>query len=124
NFVPILAAEIPSFDNGGLAKDGTSVTWKLKQDVVWHDGKPFTADDVIFTWEYAADSATGATTAGSYTNITRIDKLDDHTVKVVFQEPTAFWYDAFFGARCEFYHLMRLDKQTCDWHNKNAIPYT
>ena len=64
---PILAADIPSLDNGGLAKDGTSVTWKLKKDVVWHDGKPFTADDVIFTWEFAADSATGATTTGSYT---------------------------------------------------------
>ncbi len=99
NFVPILAAEIPSLENGGVARDGTSVTWKLKQGVVWHDGKPFTADDVIFTWEFAADSATGATTAGSYTSIAHIDKLDDHTIKVVFQEPTAFWYDAFFGGR-------------------------
>ena len=99
NFVPILAAEIPSLDNGGLAKDGTSVTWKLKRDVVWHDGKPFTADDVIFTWEYAADSATGATTSGSYTGIDHIDKIDTHTVKVVFKEPTAFWYDAFLGHR-------------------------
>jgi peptide/nickel transport system substrate-binding protein len=99
NFVPILAADIPSAENGGLAKDGTSVTWRLKQGVVWHDGKPFTADDVIFTWEYAADSATGATTTGSYANIEHIDKLDAHTVKVVFKEPTAFWYDAFFGTR-------------------------
>lgn len=97
NFVPILAAEIPSFDNGGLAKDGTSVTWRLKKGVTWHDGKPFTADDVIFTWEFAADPATGATTTGSYENIERIDKLDDHTVKVVFKVPTAYWYRAFFG---------------------------
>ena len=99
NFVPILAADIPSLDNGGLAKDGRSVTWKLKKDVVWHDGKPFTADDVIFTWEFAADAATGATTTGSYSDIDHIDKLDEHTVKVVFKEPTAFWYDAFFGHR-------------------------
>ena len=49
NFVPILAADIPSLDNGELAQDGRSVTWKLKKDVAWHDGKPFTADDVIFT---------------------------------------------------------------------------
>jgi peptide/nickel transport system substrate-binding protein len=99
NLVPILAADIPSLDNGGLAKDGTSVTWKLKQGVVWHDGQPFTADDVVFTWEFVADSATGATTTGSYTNIDHIDKLDAHTVKVVFKEPTALWYDAFFGGR-------------------------
>jgi peptide/nickel transport system substrate-binding protein len=99
NFVPILAVDIPSLENGGLAQDGKSVTWKLKKDVVWHDGKPFTADDVVFTWEFAADSATGATTLGSYTDIDHIDRLDTHSVKVVFKEPTAFWYDAFFGHR-------------------------
>ena len=99
NFVPILATDIPSLDNGGLAQDGKSVIWRLKKDVVWHDGKPFTADDVIFTWEFAADPATGATTTGSYTDIDHIDKLDEHTVKVVFKEPTPFWYDAFFGHR-------------------------
>jgi peptide/nickel transport system substrate-binding protein len=65
--------------------------------VVWHDGKPFTADDVIFTWEYAADPATGAVTSGSYQNIKQIDKLDEHAIKVTFAEPTPFWYDAFCG---------------------------
>lgn len=98
-FVPILAAEIPSLDNGGLARDGLAVTWRLKKDVVWHDGTPFTADDVIFTWEYAADPATAAVSAGSYQKIRRIDKIDAHTVTVVFHEPTPFWYDAFFGGR-------------------------
>ena len=53
NLVPFLAAEIPSKDNGGLAEDGLSVIWKLKQGVKWHDGTPFTADDVVFNWEYA-----------------------------------------------------------------------
>jgi peptide/nickel transport system substrate-binding protein len=99
NFVPILAAEIPSRENGGLSADGQSVTWRLKQGVRWHDGKPFTADDVVFTWEYAADEATGATTHGTYKNIERVEKIDTHTVKVVFPEPTPYWYDAFFGFR-------------------------
>src|SRR5207302_1826329 len=45
NLVPFLAAEIPSLQNGGVAKDGRSVTWRLKKNVLWHDGKPFTADD-------------------------------------------------------------------------------
>jgi peptide/nickel transport system substrate-binding protein len=98
-FIPILATEIPSYENGGLTREGTAVTWHLKPDVVWHDGTPFSADDVIFTWEYAADPATAAVTMGSYQNIRRIDKLDDHTVKVTFKQPTPFWYDAFFGGR-------------------------
>src|SRR6516164_5730484 len=65
NLAPVLAAEIPDIENGGVAADGMSVTWKLKKDVQWHDGRPFTADDVVFNWEYAADPATAATTIGS-----------------------------------------------------------
>ena len=96
NLIPQLAAEIPTKENGGLAADGKSVTWKLKKDVKWHDGKPLTADDVVFTWEYAADPATAAYTTGSYKDI-KVEKVDDHTVKVIFKEPTPFWADAFVG---------------------------
>jgi len=98
NLVPILATEIPTFENGGLAKDGLSVTWKLKRGVQWHDGRPFTADDVVFTWEFAADPATAATTAGQYKEIARIEKLDSHTVKVVFKKPAPFWPIVFCGS--------------------------
>src|SRR3984957_20251822 len=69
DLIPILAAEIPSVANGGVAKDGKSVTWKLKQGVSWHDGQPFTADDCVFNWRYAGDPATAATTAGSFQDI-------------------------------------------------------
>ncbi len=57
DLVPILAAEVPSDENGGAGADGKSVIWKLKRGVQWHDGKPFTADDVVFNWEFAADPA-------------------------------------------------------------------
>jgi len=96
NLTPILAAEVPTRANGGLAADGLSVTWKLKPNVKWHDGKPFTADVVVFNWEYAKDPATAAVTSGSYNNIT-VEKVDNLTVKVVFKQPTPFWADAFVG---------------------------
>ncbi|MCW5737833.1 MAG: peptide ABC transporter substrate-binding protein [Enhydrobacter sp.] len=98
NLKPKLAAEIPSRENGGLAADGKSVTWKLKQGVTWHDGKPFTADDVVFNWEYAKDPATAAYTIASYKDVT-VEKVDQYTVTVKFQKPTPFWADAFIGAR-------------------------
>jgi peptide/nickel transport system substrate-binding protein len=98
NLVPMLAAEIPSVQNGGLARDGMSVTWKLKKNVRWHDGKPFTADDVVFNWEYAADPATSAVSIGSYKDV-KVEKLDSHAVKVTFQKPTPYWADAFVGTR-------------------------
>jgi peptide/nickel transport system substrate-binding protein len=99
NLVPILAAQIPSVENGGLAKDGTWVVWNLKRGVTWHDGRPFTADDVVFNWEYAADPATAAVTVGTYRDLERVEKVDDHTVKIVFKQPTPFWHDAFVGNR-------------------------
>jgi len=98
NLVPELAAEIPSTQNGGIAADGLSVTWKLKKDVVWHDGKPFTADDCVFNWEFARDPGTAATTSGTYKDI-KVEKVDSHTIKVVFPKPTPFWADAFVGSR-------------------------
>ncbi|MCP3371953.1 peptide ABC transporter substrate-binding protein [Bradyrhizobium cajani] len=97
NLIPCLAAEVPTKANGGLAADGMSVTWKLKQGVKWHDGKPFTADDVVFTWQYAADLATAAYTTGSYKDL-KVEKIDDHTVKLLFKSPTPFWADPFVGS--------------------------
>src|SRR6266576_5968599 len=97
NLQPVLAASIPGREDGTLAADGKSVTWKLKQGVTWHDGKPFTADDVVFNWQYAADPATAATTSAVYKDV-KVEKVDSHTVKVLFDKPTPFWALAFVGA--------------------------
>jgi len=99
NLVPILAAEVPSVQRQTLAKDGTWVIWRLKRGVTWHDGKPFTADDVVFNWEFATDTATAAVTSGSYTGVERAEKLDPYSVKLVFSTPQPFWFDAFCGSR-------------------------
>ena len=96
NLRPLLAAQIPGREDGSLAADGKSVIWKLKKGVTWHDGKPFTADDVVFTWAFAKDPATAATTSGSYKDVT-VEKVDDYSVKVIFDKPTPFWADAFVG---------------------------
>jgi peptide/nickel transport system substrate-binding protein len=96
NLVPVLAAEIPDKDDG-LSEDGLSVVWKLKRNVKWHDGTPFTADDVVFTWEYARTPETSAVTIASYKDI-KVEKIDDFTIRVIFAKPTPFWADAFVGA--------------------------
>ncbi|MFO1217778.1 MAG: peptide ABC transporter substrate-binding protein [Burkholderiaceae bacterium] len=94
---PVLAAEIPSLANGGVAKDGLSVTWKLKRGVSWHDGEPFTADDVVFSWELLRNPASAAFTIGTFTPIKEARKIDSHTVRLIFEKPTPAWYDAFVG---------------------------
>ncbi|GAB4503689.1 MAG: peptide ABC transporter substrate-binding protein [Anaerolineales bacterium] len=85
NVFPELAAELPTQANGGVALDeeaGTmSVTWKMRTDVQWQDGKPVTADDVVFTYEAIANPETGAWIPG-LDYIESVEKVDDYTVKV------------------------------------------
>ena len=87
---PVLAERIPSRADGSVAADGRSVVWHLKRGVRWHDGTPFTADDLLFNAEYARDPATSATTRGLYEGLSMV-KLDSHTVRVQFDKPTPFW---------------------------------
>ena len=96
NLYPVLAAEIPTRQNGGLSADGRSVTWKLKRGVTWHDGQPFTADDVIFNWEFIKDPATSASLISTYRDI-QVVKVDSHTVRVTFPKATPFWAEPFVG---------------------------
>ncbi len=97
NLVPVLAAETPTVANGGILEGGKVVRWRLKKGVTWHDGKPFTADDCVFTWEYARDPATAAVTIGVYRDTT-VTKVDSHTILVSFKKPTPFWATAFVAA--------------------------
>ena len=97
NLRPVLAASIPGREDGTLAADGKSVIWKLKQGATWHDGKPVTADDLVFTWQYARDPATAAVTSGSYKDV-MVEKIDDLSVAVKFPQPTPFWADTFVGS--------------------------
>jgi len=98
NMKPVLAESIPGLEDGTLAKDGKSVTWKLKKNVKWHDGKPFTADDVVFNWEYSKDPATAAVTVANYKDVV-VKKVDDYTVRIEFDKPTPFWANAFVGTQ-------------------------
>ena len=98
NLIPVLAAEVPTPENGGVSKDGKVITWKLKRDVLWHDGKPFTSADVVFNWEYASDPATAATTIGSYKDV-KVSAIDTYTVRVEYAKASPFWADPFVSVR-------------------------
>jgi len=87
NIYPVLATELPTQDNGDLVVDeqaGTmDVTWKMRKDVVWADGKPVTADDVLFTYEAVKDPTNGFAIPG-LDLVTGVDKIDDYTFRVHF----------------------------------------
>ena len=94
--VPALAAEVPTQSNGGIPADLLSVTYNLLEGVVWSDGSPFTADDVVFTWEYCADEATGC--SGFVPDaVVDVVAVDDLTVTVNFNSPQPFPFIMFAG---------------------------
>ncbi|MCC6703791.1 MAG: peptide ABC transporter substrate-binding protein, partial [Thermomicrobiales bacterium] len=92
-----LAAEVPTLENGGIAEDFSSVTYKLKEGVVWNDGEPFTAKDVKFTFEWVANPTNAAITFQNYANVDSVEVIDDLTAKVNFKTPTLAWYVPFVG---------------------------
>ena len=93
--VPVLAAEIPSSDNGGIAADGRSTTWKLKQrrdaGTTASRSPPTMSSS---TGDFATDPATAAFTVGVYEDVKAIEKIDTHTVRIVFDKPTPVWTTA------------------------------
>lgn len=94
----VLAATVPSMENGGLNADGKTVTYALKPGVLWADGEPSTADDVVFTFQFVSDPRTAATIAGSFAELDTVEAIDPLTVRLTFKRPTGGWYVSFAGA--------------------------
>jgi len=92
NFVPFLAESIPGKENGQLAADLKTVTWKLKQGLKWSDGQPVTAADVVFTWEYIVDPKTASVNVSLFENVDKVERVDDLTVKYTFADIKPDWY--------------------------------
>ncbi len=99
NLVPVLAAEIPTLDNGGVSEDLTSITWNLKEGVLWSDGSPFTANDVVFTWEYCTHPEGGCASIQFFENVETVEAVDDLTVQVTFDGPKPVPYGPFVTAQ-------------------------
>ena len=97
SLVANLITELPSVDNGLLAKDLTSVTYKLTPDVTWSDGEPFTAEDVKYTWQWVMDKANGSIHFNVYEAIKDIQVVDPLTAKVTFNTPNPYWPETFAG---------------------------
>ncbi|MXZ89376.1 MAG: peptide ABC transporter substrate-binding protein [Dehalococcoidia bacterium] len=93
--VPALAEEIPTLENGGVSADRLTITWKLRDGLKWSDGSDMTADDVVFTWRYCVDEATGCTAEDVFAGIASVEAVDERTVRITFEEPRPYPYDAF-----------------------------
>lgn len=101
DIVSLLFGGLTRFDEAGqirpdlathwtVSPDGKTYTFHLRQDALWHDGAPFTADDVVFTANLAAlpDLPAKTLLARPWENV-QVAKLDDRTVQITLPEPYA-----------------------------------
>jgi len=115
--VPNLVSEVPSVENGGVSEDLKEVTLKLLPDVLWSDGEPFTADDVVFTIEWVKNPENNSTNQNSFEPIDTAEAVDELTVKVTFKDPNPIWFDPFTGTSTGFVypkHVLEAGKEAHD----------
>ena len=94
-----LAAEVPTVENGGVAADLTSITWKIRPGILWSDGTPFTSADVVFTHEYCTHPEGGCAQLSKFDGVESVEAIDDLTVKITFKAPTPVPYGPFTGGQ-------------------------
>lgn len=121
-FVPELATEVPTTHNGGISKDGRSITYHLRKGVRWDDGVAFTAADVIYSWQQAMNKDNNVASRQGYDLITGIAKPDDYTIVVHLSRPYAPFIASFFSLGPTVINI--LPKHALrQYPNINRVPY-
>lgn len=97
NEVPDLAAEVPTLQNGGISKDGLTITYHLRHNVKWQDGAPFTSADVKFSWQAVMNPNNNVVERRGYDQVRSVDTPDPYTVVFHLKSPFAPFVDTVFG---------------------------
>jgi peptide/nickel transport system substrate-binding protein len=95
--VPMLAAQVPTRENGGISADGLTITYHLRANAKWTDGKPVTSEDVRFSWQAIMNPANNAVSHNGYDLITRIGTPNPRTAVVHLKKPFAPFVNTFFA---------------------------
>jgi peptide/nickel transport system substrate-binding protein len=96
NPVPELVTVIPTQKNGGISRDGKTITWHLRHGVKWSDGVPFDARDVTYTWRVAQDRSNNIAVRDVWDRVSSITAPDKYTVVFRLKEPYATFVVDYF----------------------------
>jgi peptide/nickel transport system substrate-binding protein len=92
-YIPMLASEVPTMQNGGISADGLTFTFKLRKDVKWQDGTPFTSKDVKFTYDMLVNPDVPARGRVGWDQIDKVTMADDWTIAFHFSRIDAPFLD-------------------------------
>lgn len=95
---PELATDVPTQKNGGISKDGLTITWHLRKGVKWSDGYAFDADDVVFSTNAVNNPRNNEVGRDGWDLITKIDEPDKFTVVYHLKKPYSAYLPTFFGS--------------------------
>ena len=95
NLIPDVALAVPTLANGGINADGTTITYHLRHGVVFSDGVPLTAADVVYTWRQIMNSKNNVPYRFPNDQASSVDALDPFTVIVRLKEPSAPFISSF-----------------------------
>jgi peptide/nickel transport system substrate-binding protein len=89
NPVPDIALAVPTQRNGGISRDGLTITYHLRHGVLWSDGVPLTAADVKYTWQQILNPRNNVAYRYPYDQARSVDTPDPYTLVVHLFEPSA-----------------------------------
>jgi peptide/nickel transport system substrate-binding protein len=93
-----LATQVPTQANGGVSKDGLTITYHLRKGLRWSDGAPLTADDVVWTYHTIMNPATNVTSRTGWDRIVKVDEPDKYTVAFHLSKPYSPFVVTFFSS--------------------------
>ena len=122
NLVPELATQVPTRSNGGISKDGLTITYHLRRGVTWQDGAPFDARDVRFSWLAIMNRDNNVASRTGYDRVSDVKIVDPYTVRFLMKERYAPAVDTLFAPSADPIALLPahlLEK----YPNLNRVPY-
>ncbi|HEX3672535.1 MAG TPA: peptide ABC transporter substrate-binding protein [Candidatus Cybelea sp.] len=106
NPVPMLAATVPTQDNGGVSRDGLTIVYHLRGDARWSDGVPVTARDVLWSWQAIENTRDDVVSRHGYDDVRIIETPDPHTVIVHLKRPFSPFVNTFFAESDQPYEIL------------------
>jgi len=94
---PELATDVPTQANGGVSKDGLTITYHIRKGAKWSDGVPFDADDVVFSFGVVLNKANNEVSTTGWDLISKIDEPDKYTVVLHMKKKYSPFVETFFS---------------------------